>query len=297
MMTRLTLTLLSLTVFLAALTPVVAAAQDVAEIPFDVPSGALNVVLSASDADATREFYGEILGLKEISPLAIPGSGPMLRFMGGKTEIKFIILDQDLPKSDGGERAALGVRSLTIFVNDAKGVLGKLKKKGHDTAVFYDREGNQLNSGIIPDADGNMVDIVFLPDSLDMYTHGKLRINLTVGDRAATRRFYRSVLGLSEFSASAVGDEQTYMFQAGSTSIRLLHEVPGLPVRTAQHSDNFGLHYIQFVVSDVEAVEAKMKKKGANIVRGPFPLGTMATIMFVADPDGTIVEFAGPQKR
>lgn len=274
-----------------------ATAQDATDMPFDVRSGALNVVLTATDADATRAFYGESLGLKEISQLMIPDAGPMLRFMGGKSELKFIIIDKPLPKTDGGETAARGIRSISIFVNDREGVISRLKKNGFDVSAFVDLKGDPRSSGLTLDPDGNVVDIVFMPDTIDMHEYGKLRINLTVGNRDATRKFYKSILGLSEFSASAVGDVQTYMFQAGLTSIRLLHEAPSAPVRTDQHTDSFGYHYIQFLVPDVEAVKAKLEKKGANIVRGPFALGNLATIMFVADPDGTICEFAGPQKR
>ena len=89
-----------------------------------------------------------------------------------------------------------------------------------------------------------------------------------------------------------------YHFQAGPTSIRLLHEDPTFPVpdKPVFHSDAFGMHYIQFIVQDVDAVFAKLVEKGAPVAREPYNIGTLARIAMVFDPDGTVVELAGPAR-
>ena len=58
-----------------------------------------------------------------------------------------------------------------------------------------------------------------------------------------------------------------------------------------------GIRYIQYIVSDLDAVDAHAREKGANIHTPIFDLGAMARIMFIADPDGVINEFVGRPER
>jgi catechol 2,3-dioxygenase-like lactoylglutathione lyase family enzyme len=275
-----------------------AAAQDEGEFPFEMYAQGVNVVSSARDEAKTREFYGECLGLEEIAPLEIPGSGKMLRFMAGVTELKFILIGEDLPSAPGGLENGTGIRMLTIFVNDGEGAAKRLKAKGYDASSFFDNEGKLQRNGYVRDPGDNEISVVFLPDGVDPKSYRRMRINLTVRDMAKSRKFYGS-LGLEELSpSSSGGDDMKYMFQAGPTSIRLVHELPDFPVPSepVYHDDRFGMHYIQFIVQDVDAEFAKLVEKGAPVAREPFDLGTLARIAMIFDPDGTVIEFAGPRK-
>jgi predicted enzyme related to lactoylglutathione lyase len=61
--------------------------------------------------------------------------------------------------------------------------------------------------------------------------------------------------------------------------------------------EKIGMNLIQFIVPSVEAVREEILARGGKIHTEPFPLGTLATIMFVEGPDGILFEFAGPQKK
>jgi predicted enzyme related to lactoylglutathione lyase len=58
--------------------------------------------------------------------------------------------------------------------------------------------------------------------------------------------------------------------------------------------EKIGMNLIQFIVPDVDAVRAEVVARGGKIHTEPFPLGQIATIMFVEGPDGILFEFAGP---
>jgi catechol 2,3-dioxygenase-like lactoylglutathione lyase family enzyme len=272
-------------------------AQEPVEPAFGLPTKALNVVFSASDAGKVRQFYGVILGLEEIAPLEIPGSGPMLRFMAGKTELKFIILP-GLEKRPGGRDAARGIRMLTLFVPDRDAVVERLKANGYPTEQFFDQKGAPMPSGYLRDPDDNELNVVFMDPRVDLESFGRMRIGLTVADAEASRRFYQQVLGLAQNAPIEDGTGvRRYNFQAGHTTIWIWKIAPGLPAPTTSHTQAYGMHYIQFIVSDVEAVHNTLKEKqGVSVVREPFDLGDLARIFMIADPDGTVIEFAGPKK-
>lgn len=274
-----------------------AGAQEPVEPAFGLPTKALNVVFSASDAAKVRQFYGTILGLEEIAPLEIPGSGPMLRFMAGKSELKFIIMP-GLEKRPGGREAARGIRMLTLFVPDRDAVVERLKANGFSTEQFFDPKGGPLPSGYLRDPDDNELNIVFMDPRVDLKSFGRMRIGLTVADAEASRRFYQQVLGLAQNAPIEDGTGvRRYNFQAGYTTIWIWKIAPGLPAPTTSHTQAYGMHYIQFIVSDVEAVYNTLKEKqGVRVVREPFDLGDLARIFMIADPDGTVIEFAGPKK-
>ena len=93
-----------------------ASADTSDELPFAMPGAHLNLVLSVTDADKTHDFYGTILGLKRIPNIDFPGDAYMIRYMGGDTEIKFIVTGADLPKHEGGARTARGIRLMALFL-------------------------------------------------------------------------------------------------------------------------------------------------------------------------------------
>ena len=161
---------------------VTAFAQDEAEFPFPMLAEGVNVVTSVRDEAKTREFYGECLGLEEIDPILFPNGPKMLRYMGGVSELKYIILDEDLPRTPGGLKNGAGIRMLTIFVNDGEGVVERLKAKGYDTESFFDHEGKLQRNGYVRDPEDNEISVVFLPDGVDPKSCRIIRNNLSSRD-------------------------------------------------------------------------------------------------------------------
>ena len=107
---------------------------DVDDLPFGMTTSHLNLVFAVSDADKTTEFYGDILGLKRIPDLKFPEGRYMIRYLGGESEIKFIVNNVELPKFKGGTRTARGIRLLALFIPDTEkdGIMKRLKANGHD---------------------------------------------------------------------------------------------------------------------------------------------------------------------
>lgn len=279
-------------------------AWDEAPFPFEMLAEGVNIVFSVSDADKATEFYGNVLGLERIPNIVLPGSEAtgartMLRFMGGVSEIKLIVLP-DLAENypDGVDRGR-GIRVLTIFLDDAKkeGIVKRLEEHGYATDRLVNADGDVMSNGYVQDQDGNELNIVFLPPERSEEENRRMVIGLTVGDSAASREFYGELLGLQELAPGSAGlNDFMYMFQAGPTSIRIWNEHPELPAYTGAHTNGYGMHYIQFIVTNADAVFEEMKAKGATVVREPFALGKLARIAMIADPDGIVIEFAGPPK-
>ena len=304
-MKRTTATFAAATMFVVAFANApLARAWDEAPFPFEMLAEGVNIVLSVSDADKAIEFYGDILGLKRIPNIDLPGSqatgaGTMLRFMGGVSEIKLIVLPGLTENYPDGIDRGRGIRLLTIFLDASKkdGIAERLEQAGYATDRLLNAEGEVMSNGIVQDQDGNELNIVFLPPGRTEDENRRMVIGLTVGDSAASREFYGELLGLQELAPGSAGlDAFMYMFQAGPTSIRFWNENSELPAYTGAHTQAYGMHYIQFIVTDVDAVFEEMKGKGATVVREPFPLGKLARIAMIADPDGVVIEFAGPPK-
>jgi catechol 2,3-dioxygenase-like lactoylglutathione lyase family enzyme len=81
----------------------------------------LQIALTVSDVGASRRFYGEVLGMRELPSLAMPGD-PTRRvylFQIGPTLVKFWSFGKDLPNRAGRHLEAYGNRYIQYHVKDA----------------------------------------------------------------------------------------------------------------------------------------------------------------------------------
>ncbi len=268
-----------------------------AGVPFGMRVNHLNLVFSATDADATEAFYGEVLGLEQIPDIPLPGNRRMIRFLGGESELKFIITDEDLPKRDGASRAVLGIRLAAFLLPDAKraGIEKRLKEHGHAVPEFTEGAGvggHGYRYGMVFDHDGNQVELVFLDDSAPQEWFKQFQIGLTVSDAEAMRTFLSDVLGLQE--VSGMSNAQIRRYGMGVSQIKFWEGEKGIPAHVGGPSDLIGMSLVQFLVPDVDVVRSAVMERGGKIHTEPFALGSLATIMFVEGPDGILFEFAGP---
>jgi catechol 2,3-dioxygenase-like lactoylglutathione lyase family enzyme len=137
------------------------------------------------------------------------------------------------------------------------------------------------------DPDGQPVELVVMSGASEREL-ASIEVGLTVADLDRSRDFYRSFVGLEELPA--VDDERfgttKYSFRHGATTISLRSFGKDLP------ADN-GSGGIQYVVSDVEFVDALAKQRQVKIdqplqgLRG-FDLRTV----WLEDPDGVTNYFA-----
>jgi catechol 2,3-dioxygenase-like lactoylglutathione lyase family enzyme len=256
----------------------------------------LNFVFSVTDPDATTRFYGDILGLKRIADIDFPGDPYMIRYMGGKSEIKFIVTGQDLPKMEGGVGKARGIRLLAFLLPESQraGILERMKVAGLPEPTFTERRNDALaynyRYGMTYDYDGNQIELVFLDDGAPKEKFDQVQMGCIVSDMAAMDKFLAEIIGAKPF----VVDDRIHRYDIGASQVKFWQVNGDLPAWVGGPMDKIGMNLIQFIVPDVDAVRAEVVARGGKIAREPFALGQIATIMFVEGPDGILFEFAGP---
>lgn len=265
------------------------------ELPFGMTTNHLNLVLSVTDEAKVHEFYGEVLGLKRIANIPFPGNMHMVRYIGGESEIKFIVTNQDLPTEGGGARNARGIRLMALFLpaSEKAGIMEGLAAKGYEVPTFV--TGSRSEYGMTYDAEGNQVELVFCAEGTPPEKFKQFQIGLTVSDPKGMNTFLSSILGLKKVSEFTTPDGiHVDYYGMGNSQVKFWSGPKELPVWVGGPMDQKGMNLVQFLVPDVDAVRAAVLERGGHIHTEPFALGKLATIMFVDGPDGILFEFAGP---
>ena len=107
-------------------------------------------------------------------------------------------------------------------------------------------------------------------------------VSLFVKDLAATRRFYRDVLGLAETGTGK--DGRIVFFSAGARHHDLSCELARADGPGPQPKGVPGLYHIAFTVEDVAAARTWVESQGLT------PFGEYARGFCVRDPDGHEIE-------
>jgi lactoylglutathione lyase len=91
----------------------------------------IHIALTVSDVEASRKFYGEVLGLTALPAVAMPGDGRDVHlFMCGPTIIKFWRYDGDLPNRAGRHLDQFGYRYIQYATKDIRGAHDWVKNQG-----------------------------------------------------------------------------------------------------------------------------------------------------------------------
>lgn len=266
------------------------------DVPTPIQTDHLNFVFSATDADAVHQFYGEIIGLKRIPNIDFPGEAYMIRYMGGATEVKFIITGQDLPKMEGGTRTARGIRLLAFMLPESEraGILERAKAAGLEAPTFTEGKneaaGYSYRYGMMFDGDGNQIELVFLDEGVDASKFKQAQFGLAVSDMAAMDNFLTNIMGYEPY----VTEGRIHRYNMGKSQVKFWQVDASLPAWNGSPMSQVGMNLVQAIVPDVDAVRTAVLARGGKINTEPFPLGKLATIMFVEGPDGILFEFAGP---
>lgn len=131
-------------------------------VKVDKPTDVAAVGLTVADVDASRRFYGEVLGLDELKPepQALLNGDSKYTFMAGKTQIKFWKgASADLPKHTGSITNALGFRYFTFIVKDVDAAAAELKLRGAKIAMAPVDFGGVARIMMVEDPDGNWVEL------------------------------------------------------------------------------------------------------------------------------------------
>lgn len=238
-------------------------------------------------AERMYQFYGGVLGFKQLSTLNVGNGGGVARFQAGAQELKLTRRVVDRSYVGGGVRAATGLRLLTFFFADEAELEARFAQHGLPVPEFKDYRGESRRAALVQDPDGQDVELVIVPGA-SAEQLGRIEIGLTVADLDRSRAFYRQFVGLEELAP--VDDERfgarKYSYRHGATTISLRSFGKDLPADT-------GSGGIQYVVSDVEQVDALAQERGVTIDQplqglGGFDLRTI----WLDDPDGVTNYFA-----
>jgi len=239
----------------------------------------------AVDRAKMTAFYGDVLGLKSLPPIGMPGGAQMIRFQVGTSEIKLQATPAASEYQSGAVREITGLRVLTFFVPDEAALTARFVRNGYPAPTFQSgREGKRV--AMVLDPENQWVELVVAPGAPPS-TYDALEVGLTVADLEKSRAFYRQFVGLAELPAvkdTLLGTTK-YPYRHGTTTVNVWSFGSGLPANTRSAG-------IQYVISDVEAVDALAKTQGVTI---DTPLGNFNAglrTIWLSDPDGITNYFA-----
>jgi len=239
----------------------------------------------AVDRAKMTAFYGDVLGLKPMAPIGLGGGAQMIRFQVGTSEIKLQATPAASEYKSGPVRDVTGLRVLTFFFPDEAALTARFVQQGYAAPVFQNgRNGKRV--AMVLDPESQWVELVIAPGA-PASTYESLEVGLTVSDLEKSRAFYRQFVGLDELPPvvdSLLGTTK-YPFRHGTTTVNVWSFGPELPANTRSAG-------IQYVITDVEAVDALAK---AQAVKIDTPLGNFSAglrTIWLSDPDGITNYFA-----
>lgn len=137
---------------------------------FETTRGNVDIGLATRDIKAMREFYVDVLGLKEVAIVDIPGdfissagfgSGPCklhaLKF--GDILIKLLQWNAAPPAADTQADKLAGFRYLTFWVKDMEAAVAHLKAKGVKLECGILSRVPERKLVFFKDPDGNLIEL------------------------------------------------------------------------------------------------------------------------------------------
>lgn len=182
-------------------------------------------------------------------------------------------------------REITGLRVLTFFFPDEAALTARFVRNGYPAPKFQSgREGKRV--AMVLDPENQWVELVVAPGAPPS-TYDAREVGLTVSDLEKSRAFYRQFVGLAELPAvkDTLLRTTKYPYRHGTTTVNVWSFGSGLPANTRSAG-------IQYVISDVEAVDALAKTQGVTI---DTPLGNFNAglrTIWLSDPDGITNYFA-----
>lgn len=236
------------------------------------------------DAAKMTGFYGDVLGLKALPPLRMPGGGSMILFQIGSGQVKLQATPAASDYASGPVREVSGLRVFTFFFPDEQALTARFAQHGYPAPQFQATPSGRR--AMVQDPEKQWVELVVMPGA-SQSVYESMEVGLTVTDLEKSRAFYRDFVGLDELPAvkDTLLGVTKYPFRHGTTTVNIwsFGPTPRANTRTAG---------IQYVISDVEAVDAKAK---AQAVKIDTPLGNFSAglrTIWLSDPDGITNYFA-----
>ena len=248
----------------------------------------LNLVFSVSNGPAIEKFYGDIMGLRRIPNVELPGGRYMLRYHGGATELKFIVTNQSSTHVENNLTTVRGIRCLTLVLPESRrqSVFSRLAVYGLPAPTAL--SGNSENTRYaLQDFEGNHIEIAFITDEPTDPDLVRMEFGLGVSDLAASGQFLQEMLGMSPIQT----DAEPHQYILGQSTINLWHVSPSQPAIVGMPHEMMGMSLLQLVIRDVLAARALILARGGAIHTEPYNVGELAVVMFIEGPDGILIEF------
>ena len=230
-------------------------------------------------------FYGGVLGLNALPPLRMPGGGQMILFQIGSGQVKLQATPAAAEYASGPIREVSGLRVFTFFYPDEAALTTRFTQQGYPAPSFRNaKDGRRI--AMVLDPSNQWVELVVVPNA-PASTYDAMEVGITATDLEKSRAFYREFVGLQELPPveDPLLGTTKYPFRHGTTTVNVwsFGKTPRANTRSAG---------IQYVVSDVEAVDVKAKARGVQI---DTPLGNFSAglrTIWLSDPDGVTNYFA-----
>ena len=244
----------------------------------------------AVDFEKMKVFYGDILGLKLLPLLNMPGGGTMNLFQIGSGQLKLQKVAAGNRPAFGAVKDAVGIRLLTFFFPDEAVLTARFKEHGYPAPAFHSASGG-TRVATAADPDGQWVELLVTPGA-PAAQFDRIEIGLSVSDLARSRAFYRGFVGLEEQKPveDAMLGTTKYPYRVGTTTINLWSAGKRLPANTITAG-------IQYVVGNVEAINARAQRQGVRIDRPLSDFTANLRTVWLSDSDGIVNYFAQIMRR
>jgi predicted enzyme related to lactoylglutathione lyase len=225
-------------------------------------------------------FYSDAVGLQTAPSINMPGGGQMSQFHIGTSLFKFTNTAAGRQEKSGPVLDVTGLRVLTFFYADEAAVTMAFVSHGYSAPEFQGAAGRR--HAMVTDPDGQWVELVAGGDP------SHFEVGATVSDLERSRAFYREFVGLEELNDVDTPFGRTFRFRLGPKSGNIIN----LWAAHAGAAANTYTAGIQYVVSDVETIDARAKAANVKITQPLGPFGGGLRTIWLADPDGITNYFA-----
>jgi catechol 2,3-dioxygenase-like lactoylglutathione lyase family enzyme len=241
----------------------------------------------SGDAKPIYDFYGKVLGLKQLTTYNLSGNTNVARFEIGTSQLKFTAAVSNRKYQQGAVQEATGLRILTFFFPNQAPLIERFKANGLTVPEFQPVPGSARSSALVKDPAGQWVELVIAPDESSA-TYNQIEIGLVVSDIDVSRKFYREFIGLEELASvkDSVLKTTKYPYRHGSVivSLRCFGKLA---------LADTGSGGIQYVASDVKAIQDLAEARHVKIDQ---PINTLSgyglRLVWLDDPDGITNYFA-----
>ena len=254
-----------------------------AELPRS-PENVVNIFRRFDSAlrEPMVDFYSKALGME---PLPYQPNAMMIRFPVGTSELKLF------PTASGNELRArpvnevAGLRLMTLFFPDEAALAARFVDHGYEAPKFHAADGTRKIAHV-QDPDGQWVELVVVPGAAQS-VYEQVQYGLTVTDIETSRAHYRDFVGPEELPAvqHPLLKTTNYSYKPGDQIISLWSFGADLPKDT-------GTAGIQYVVWNVEGVDALAKARNVAVDRPLSAAGRFPRTVWLFDPDGITNYFA-----